>query len=112
MRVGVVVRVGLVLGLAETVHVGDWVLVGVTVDVLVSLGAVVHLAVGFGVALMLQATCKQATSNNQKNVFRYFLWGDGEEGVMIIDLPMRNSKGIISIAYKTLGRGGRPGKVA
>jgi hypothetical protein len=112
VRVGAVVRVGVALELGEMVNVGDWVLVAVTVEVLVSLGAIVHIGDGFGVAVMLQATCNQATSTNQNNVFRCFLWANGEERVMIIDLPMRNSKGVISIAYKTLRRGRCPGKVA
>jgi hypothetical protein len=86
--------------------------VGAIVEVVVWLGARVKVGVGLGVEFIPQATGKQAITNNQKIDFRYLLWGDGEEGVVIIDLPMCNSKGVISISNKTLGRGGCPGHVA
>jgi len=103
VSVGVTVRVGMLLGLGETVLVGDVVLVAVRVEVLVSLDDIVQVGEGLRVTCLLQAFSQQAITNKQSKEFIFLLWGDGEKRVMIIDFPMRNPKGVISIADKSLG---------
>ena len=103
VSVGVTVRVGTLLGLGETVHVGDVVLVAVKVEILVSLGVSVQVGEGFGVICLLQAASQQAITNKLSKKFLFLLWGDGEKRVMIIDFSMRNPKGVISIADVPLG---------
>lgn len=108
MRVGV----ALALGLGEAVKVGGIVCVGATVRVTVALGSIVKVDNGLGDTCWLQANSDPAIKQINKNDLRRFLFGDGEEGVMIIDLPVRKCKGIIAITDKSLSRGCSPGEVA
>ena len=112
VNVGVIVLVGMLLGLGVMVRVGDEVMVGVRVELLVSFDAIVHVGEGLGVAGLLHAVSQHAVNNKQSKLLRFLLWSDGEKRVMIINFPMRNTKGIVSIADETLGRGGCPGEVA
>lgn len=82
---------------------GDVVLVAVRVEVLVSLDVIVQVGEGLSVTCLLQAVSQHAITNKQSKEFIFFLWGDGEKRVMIIDFPMRNPKGVISITDVTLG---------
>jgi len=110
--VGVIVWVGTLLGLGETVQVGDVVLEGAKVEVLVSLDEIVHVGEGLIAVCLLQAASQQAITNKHSKECRCLLGSDGKKRVMIIDFPMRNPKGVISIADVTLGRSGCPGEVA
>jgi hypothetical protein len=90
------VRVGVTLGLGETVQVGDFVLVGVLVyariGVFVLLGEIVHVGIGLGIAVKLQAVSTHAVNIWQHNRFSCFLFGNVVQGgyrekrVMIADL--------------------------
>jgi hypothetical protein len=73
---------------------------------------------GFGVADRLQAASAHAVNSVKRNGFNFVLIGNGiqgcygEKGILIADFALRNSKGVISIANQTLGRGGCPGHMA
>ncbi len=103
VRVGVLVGLGVMDGLGVTVEVGEGVLLGVSVAVFVALGAAVGLAVGLDGNGWLQAASHKAITNKHHNLFSCFLWSDIKERVMIIDLVMVKTKGIVPIANVTLG---------
>lgn len=102
VSVGVAVRVGLALGIGDAVEVGVWLTVGNTVEVMVGLRTIVWVGVGFSKAGPLHATSSAAMTIMHGIYLNCLFFIDGEERVMIIDLPMRKSKGVISIPNETL----------
>ncbi len=91
---GVGVLVGVVLGLGETVHVGDGVPVGVTVLVTVSLGEMVHVGVGCKPAAKLHPGNTDAAINNQMIILSRVLICNGvqrcnvKKGIVITDFSL------------------------
>lgn len=101
VRVGVWVGVG--LGLGVSVVVGVKVAVGKSVAVRVGLGRMILSGVGLAISGGLQDTIETARVISQITSLGRLFTVDGEEGVMITYLPMRESKGIVAISNKTLG---------
>jgi hypothetical protein len=112
VRLGVVVRVDVALGLGETVHVGDWVRVAVWLAILVSLGTIVQVGVVSGEACTLHAANIPALNRKQSNMNLDLLRRDAEKRVVIIDLPVVNAKRIFAIAHIALGRLRCPGEMS
>ena len=86
--VDVLVRVGISLGRGDLVNVGSCGVVGDTVKVTVAPGVFVHADVTLDEVWTLHATSQHAITTTHNDKLRCLLWLDGEEGVMIIDLPM------------------------
>ena len=103
VSVGVLVSVGLGLGLGVEVEVGANVSVGDTVEVSVRLGLIVQEGVGLDAKGLLHPTNTAAHNRIQEKNLICLLFIDSEERVMIIDLPVCKSKGVIAVLYETLG---------
>ena len=88
VSVVVAVRVGLALGIGDAVEVGVWLVVGDTVEVMLGLRTIVWVGVGFSTAGLPHATSNQAMKIMHGIDLNCLFFIDGEERVMIIDLPM------------------------
>jgi hypothetical protein len=77
--------------------------VDVVVEVLFSVGTIVHVGVGLGVVDRLQAANIYTVNNIKTNGLNLALicnsiqGCNGKKGIMIADFPLRDSKGVISI---------------
>lgn len=88
VSVGVAVRVGLALGIGDAVEVGVWLAVGDTVEVMVGLTAIVWVGVGLNTVGLPQAISNEAMTISHGIYLNCLFFINGEERVMIIDLPM------------------------
>ncbi len=109
---GIGVLVEVALGLGEAVKVGDEVLVCVTVLVAVSVGSLVHVALGRGGNPKLHPVRKQAAITSQLITLSWILICNGvqrrnvKKGIMIADFSFYYSQGIIPITHDPFCRGG------
>ena len=99
---------GVNVGVGVSVLVGEGVLLGVTVRVIVALGVTVAVGVGPENNGELHPASHPTSTNKQVKVRILRLRRDIKERVMIVDLVVVNTKGIIPIADISLGRAGRP----
>ncbi len=111
VRVGVLVGVGVALGSGVAVDVGDGVLVGAMVALAVRVGEGVQVSTSSGMNGAWQAVVSQDRTNSQIKDEAVCLIRDGKEGVVIINFPVIDSKGVIAISHKSLGRCGSPGEM-
>jgi hypothetical protein len=77
--VGVRVSVKVALGIDVIVDVGDWVLVGVKVNVLVFVGSDTPVGVIFSAVAWLQAISQQLSTKTTNNILTFLLFCNGEE---------------------------------
>ena len=103
VSVEVAVAVGLEVGLGEGVNDGSGVGVGVMVEVRVGRGVIVDGWEGIITGAGWQATSVTDKTRIRMNRSGSLFFLDGEERVMIIDLPLRKSKGVIAVGDITLG---------